>query len=35
MHVGGIFCDLARDISCVNSDILLQKLQYSGVQGIT
>jgi hypothetical protein len=35
MHVGSIFCDLAQDFYCVNNDILLQKLQYYSVQGIT
>jgi hypothetical protein len=29
------FCDLAKASYCVNPDILLQKLHYYGVQGIT
>jgi hypothetical protein len=31
MHVGGLFCDLAID--CVNSDILLFKLNFYGIRG--
>jgi hypothetical protein len=33
MHVGGIFCDLAKTFDCVTHDILLVKLHYYGIQG--
>jgi hypothetical protein len=35
MHVGGIFCDLAKAFDCVNPEMLLSKLDYFGIQGAT
>jgi hypothetical protein len=34
MHVGGIFCYLAKAFYCVNHEILLTKLHFYGIQGI-
>jgi hypothetical protein len=35
MHVGGIFCDLAKAFDYVNHEMLLCKLHYFGIQGAT
>jgi hypothetical protein len=32
LNVGGIFCDLAKAFDYVNSEILIMKLQYYGLQ---
>jgi hypothetical protein len=33
MHVGGIFCNLAKAFDCVNHEILLTNLCYFGIKG--
>jgi hypothetical protein len=33
MHVGGIFCDLAKAFDFVNNEISLTKLHFFGIQG--
>jgi hypothetical protein len=33
VHVGGIFCHLAKAFDCVNEEILLTKLHFYGIQG--
>ena len=35
MHVGGIFCVLAMTFDCVNHEILLAKLDFYGIRGIS
>jgi hypothetical protein len=35
MHVGGIICDLAQAFDCANHKILLAKLHFYGIWGVT
>jgi hypothetical protein len=33
MHVGGIFCDIAKATDCISLEILLSELHFYGIQG--
>ena len=35
MHVGGIVCDLAMTFDCANHEILLAKLHFYGIRGVS
>jgi len=35
MMVGGIFCDIQKAFDCVNPNLLLTKLEFYGITGIT
>jgi hypothetical protein len=35
MHVGGIFCDLAKVFDCISYEILLAKLHFYEIRGIS
>jgi hypothetical protein len=35
MHAGGIFCDLVKAFACVNNKMLLAKLHFCGIQGVS
>jgi len=35
MHDGGIFCDLAKAFDCINYEILLAKLHFCGILGVS
>jgi hypothetical protein len=33
--VGGIFCDIRKAFDCVHHDLLLSKMEFYGIRGIT
>ena len=35
MYVGGIFCDLAKAFVCMNNEILLAKIYFYGLWGVS
>jgi len=35
MHVGKIFCDMAKDSNCMNHEILLAQLHFYQIRGVS
>jgi hypothetical protein len=35
MHVGGIFCNLAKAFDCANYEVLLAKLHFCGIRWVS